>query len=177
MFAQSITPAMKSHMEVQLSFMNDLSRRMFDTAQHISQLNLSLAQELIQEAATANSHLVGVRDAAEFVSAASTQLHPMAEKLRNYQQQLTNAVANGNVELTRAAEQHMPEASRTAAAVADELMRKASEETEKATQRQRDSIDRMSDSARRGIDGAAQPLQGSRASGQQQGGAGQHAAH
>lgn len=168
---------MKSHMEVQLSFINDLSRKMFDTAQRISQLNLNLAQDLVQEANTTNSHLVGARDVAEFASVATTQLHPAAEKLRNYQQQLTNVVANGNVELTRTAEQHLPEASRTAAAVADELVRKASEETEKATQRQRDAIDRMNESARRGVDGASQQVQGGRVPGQQQTGAGQHAAH
>lgn len=177
MFSQSITPAMKSHMEVQLSFINDFSRKMFDMAQRISQLNLNLAQDLVQEANTVNHHLVAARDAAEFASVASTQLHPIAEKVRGYQQQLTNVVANGNVELTRTAEQHMPEASRTAAAVADELVRKASEETEKATQRQRDVIERMNESARRNIDGASQQLQGGRVPGQQQAGAGQHAAH
>ncbi|HEV7815195.1 MAG TPA: phasin family protein [Janthinobacterium sp.] len=167
-------------MDVQLAFVTDLSKKLFDTAQRISQLNLNLAQELIQEAATTNHNLVAAKDVTEFASVATTQVHPAAEKMRNYQQQLTNLVANANVELTRTAEQHIPDASRTAAAVADELVRKASEETEKATQRQREVIDRMHESARRGIDGTSQQSQGQaqgRASSQAQTQGGQHAAH
>jgi phasin family protein len=176
MFTQSITPAVKSHMDVQLAFATDFSKKLFDTAQRVSQLNLNLAQELFQEMSTTNHNLVAAKDFAEFASVATTQVHPAAEKLRHYQQQLTNLVANTNAELTRTAEAHMPEASRTAAAVADELVRKASEETEKATQRQRDVIDRMNESARRGIDGASQQTQG-RVPNQPQGQGSQHAAH
>ena len=156
MFPQSITPALKSHMEVQLSFITDLSKKMFDTAQKVSELNLHLAQELIEDMTNTNHQLLAAKDASEFASVAATQIQPATEKIRSYQQRLSNLVANANAELTKTAETHIPEASRTATAVADEMVRKASEETEKATQRQRAAIDKMSESARRGIDGMTQ---------------------
>lgn len=156
MFTQAITPAVKSHLEVQLSFFTDLTRKLFDTAQKISELNLQLARELIEEMTSAHHQLMGAKDPAEFASVAATQTHAAAERVRNYQQRLSNVAANANVEITKAAESHMPEASRTAAAVADEMVRTASEETEKATQRQRATIEKMNESARRGIDGLSQ---------------------
>jgi phasin family protein len=175
MFMQSITPAVKSHLDVQLSFANDYSKKLFDAAQNISQLNLNLAQELFQEMATTGRHLIAAKGIAELASVAATPLYPATEKLRNYQQQLTNLVAGSNVELTKTAEAHLPEASRTAKAVADELVRAASEESEKASQRQREVIDRMSESARRGVN-ALQQNQGL-AQSQSSGPDGQHATH
>jgi len=164
MFTQTITPAVKDHMDVQLSFFTDLSKKMFDTAQKVSELNLQLAQELVADMTACNQQLMSAKDPTEFASVASTQIQPAAEKLRTYQQRLSNLIANANAELTRTAETHMPEASRTAAAVADELVRTATEETEKATQRQRAVIDKMNESARRGIDGLTQSM--SRGAGQ-----------
>lgn len=158
MFTQNITPAVKNHMDVQLSFFTDLSKKMFDTAQKVSELNLQLAQELVADITACNQQLMSAKDPSEFASVASTQIQPVTEKLRNYQQQLSNLIANANAELTKTAETHMPEASRTAAAVADELVRTATEETEKATQRQRAVIDKMNESSRRNIDGMAQSM-------------------
>ncbi|MBC7857734.1 MAG: phasin family protein [Burkholderiaceae bacterium] len=158
MFTQNITPAVKDHMDVQLSFFTDLSKKMFDTAQKVSEINLQLAQELVADMTACNQQLMSAKDPAEFASVASTQIQPCTEKLRNYQQRLSNLIANANAELTRTAETHMPEASRTAAAVTDELVRTATEETEKATQRQRAVIDKMNESARRGIDGLSQSM-------------------
>ncbi|WP_327076086.1 MULTISPECIES: phasin family protein [unclassified Janthinobacterium] len=143
-------------MEVQLAFMTDLFRKAIDTAQKVTELNMRLAQELIEDMTSANRHLMATKDATEFASVATTQLHPSIAKLRNYQQRLSNVLANANVEMTKTAESHMPAASRAAAAVADEIVRAASEETDKATQRQRAAIDQMNEAARRGANGMEQ---------------------
>lgn len=168
MFTQTITPALKSHLDSQMGFFTDLTRKMFDTAQRFNEMNLQLVQELVQDIGNTNSQLIQARDLTEFASAATTQAHPTTEKLRNYQQQLTSLVANANVELTKTAETHMPEASRTAAAVADELVKRATEQTEKASQRQREAVERMTESARRGIDGMSQFANQAQAQTQQQ---------
>ncbi|WFR81565.1 phasin family protein [Janthinobacterium rivuli] len=142
MFPNSISPALKSHLEAQLNFATDLSRKMFDTAQKMSELHVRLAQDLFQEWSDTNQQLLCARDTGEFLSTAA-QLQPGGVRLRQYQQQLGNLVANANVEMNRTAETHIPEASRTAVAFADEVVRKTAEETEKATQRQREMIEKM----------------------------------
>ena len=45
----SLSPALKSHLETQLNFATELSRKLFDTAQQLSELHLRLAQDLLQE--------------------------------------------------------------------------------------------------------------------------------
>ncbi|APA69367.1 MULTISPECIES: phasin family protein [unclassified Janthinobacterium] len=167
MFTDSITPslspALKSHLEAQLNFATELSRKLFDTTQKMSELNLRLAHDLLQEWSHASQQLLCARDTGEFMSVVS-RLQPGSDKLRQYQQQLGNLVANANVEMNRTAETHIPEASRTAVAFADELVRKTAEETEKATQRQRELIEKMQVSGHR--DGAGHSRDTSRQSDQ-----------
>ncbi|MEG2029149.1 MAG: phasin family protein [Janthinobacterium sp.] len=164
MFTNSISPALKSHLEAQLNFITELSRKMFDTAQKVSELNMRLAQDMLQEISNANNQLLTARDTGELLSLAAAQMQPGADKLRQYQQQLSHLVANANVEMNRTAETHIPEASRTAAAFADEVVRKTAEETEKATQRQRELIEKMHAGAR--SDGAGRGSDASRPSDQ-----------
>lgn len=159
MFMQYISPALKSHLEVQMAFLSDWSRKVFDSAQRLSELNLQLAQDLAEDLRDTGQQLMQAKTLTELASAATVQAHPATEKVRNYQQRLSNLVAHANADLTKTAEHHLPDASRTAAAVADELVRRAAEETDKAAQRQREAIERMNESARRGIDGMAQSLQ------------------
>ena len=140
---KSLSPALKSHLEAQGNFATELSRKLFDTAQQLSELHLRLAQDLLQEWNSASQQLLCARDTGEFMSLAAAQLQPGSNKLRQYQQQLGNLVANAHVEMNRTAENHLPEASRTAVAFADEVVRKTAEETEKATQCQREMIEKM----------------------------------
>jgi hypothetical protein len=140
---QSLIPALKSRLAAQCNFATELSRKLFDTGQQLSELHLRLAQDLLQEWSSTSQQLLCARDTGEFLSLAAAQLQPGSNKLRQYQQQLGNLVASANVEINRTAEYLLPEASRTAVAFADEVVRKTAEETEKATQRQRDMIAQM----------------------------------
>lgn len=154
MFTNSISPALQAHLDAQLNFVTELSRKMFDTALRVNELNMRLAQELLEEVATANHRMLTARRGSEAMSLAASHLQPGSDKLRQYQQKLSHLIADANVEINRTAENHLPEASRTAVAFADELVRKTAEETEKAAQRQREMIDKMHVGAQ--SDGAGQ---------------------
>lgn len=143
MFTTSISPALKSHWQAQLHFAADLSRKLVDTAQQVSELNLRLSQEILEEFNKNNQQMLSAHDPAQLLALAVGQMQPAGDKLQRYQQQLSRVIANANVELNRTAETHIPETSRTAAAFADEVLRKTAEETEKATQRQRELIEKM----------------------------------
>lgn len=160
MLPQSISPALIQHMEAQLSFLTEISRKMFDSTQKIVELNLQAAQEFIEDVSNSGHQLMQAKDASEFTTLAASQVQPNSEKLRNYQQRLSNLVAGTQMELTKTAETHMPEATRTAAAVADEIARKASEETEKASQQQKAMIEKISTSAQKVGDAATHAQQG-----------------
>src|SRR4051812_42122579 len=111
-------PALKSYLESQLVFMTELSTKMCDSVQKISELNLRLAQQLIEDGIVTGRQMIHTADPIELTSAAMAFGQPMAERLRHYNQQLLSLLAGTQVELTRTAESHIPETSRNAAAMA-----------------------------------------------------------
>jgi phasin family protein len=143
MFSQPVTPAVRAHMEAQFSLFSDMSQKLFDTAQKINELNIQVAQTVMEESINNAQQVLVARDPYEAMSIASSQAQPTAEKVRAYQQHLSSIAAGTQVELAKTAESHLSETTRTAAAVADEVARRASEETEKTTQRQRAAMEKL----------------------------------
>lgn len=158
-FSQTVTPAAKSHMEAQLSFFNDMSKSVFRTVQQYSDLNIQLAQTLLEETTQAGQQILTVHRPTELFAAAASHAQPTAEKLRAYQQHLSRIAADTHVDLSKVAEEHLQETSRTAKALADEVARAASEETEKTLRSQQDAVQRFTDPFNFRADGGRQPQQ------------------
>ena len=155
-FSQIVTPAAKTHMEAQLSFFNDMSKSLFRTVQQYSDLNIQLAQTLLEESTTAGQHVITSHRPTEAIAAAAAHAQPTAEKLRAYQQHLSRIAADTQVDLSKVAEEHVQETSRTAKALADEVARVTSEETEKTLRNQQDAVERFTDPFTNYADGARQ---------------------
>lgn len=155
-FSQSVTPAAKTHMEAQLSFFNDMSKSLFRTVQQYSDLNIQLAQTLLEESTTTGQQIITAHRPTEAIAAAAAHAQPTAEKLRAYQQHLSRIAADTQVDLSKVAEEHVQETSRTAKALADEVARVTSEETEKTLRSHQDAVERFSDPFVNHNDGARQ---------------------
>lgn len=151
-FSQSVTPAAKSHLEAQLSFFNDLSKSLFHTVQQYSDLNIQLAQTLLEETTQASQQVITAHRPTEALAAAAAHAQPTAEKLRAYQQHLSRIAADTHVDLSKVAEEHVQETSRTAKALADEVARVTSEETEKTLRSHQEAVEKFTDPFR--ADGA-----------------------
>jgi phasin family protein len=118
---------------------------MFRSFQQMCDLNIQLAQTLLEESALTGQQVLTQQRPTEALSAASARVQPAAEKLRAYQQHISRVAADTQVELARVAEQHVQETSRTARALADEVQRAASEETERGIRTQQDNMRKFSD--------------------------------
>jgi len=153
-FSQSVTPAAKTHMEAQLSFFNDMSKSLFRTVQQYSDLNIQLAQTLLEEGALTSQQMLTAHRPTEMIAAAAAHAQPAAEKLRAYQQHISRIAADTHVELAKVAEEHVSETSRTARELADEVARVTSEETEKTMRNQQDAIRKFTDPFERFADGS-----------------------
>lgn len=140
---QEVPPALKSHLNAQFSFLSDLSRKMFDGVQRVNQLNVQVAQTIMEEAINSAHQLIESNTPSEYLSIAAAQVQPVAEKVRAYQQHLSNISAGVQAELSKTAEEHVPETSRTAAAVAEEVARRTTEESDKVTQRQKAAFEKL----------------------------------
>ena len=156
-FSQSVTPAARTHLEAQLSFFNDMSKSLFRTVQQYSDLNIQLAQTLLEESTTTGQQFITANRPTEAIAAAAAHAQPAAEKLRAYQQHLSRIAADTQVDLSKVAEEHVQETSRTARALADEVARVTSEETEKNLRSQQDAVSKFTDPFMSQFDGSRQP--------------------
>ena len=157
---QQVPPALKSHMNTQFNFMTELSKKMFEGVQSLGQLNVQVAQTIMEESIKNAHQLTQSTSPTEIMSIASAQVQPVAEKVRAYQQHVQNIAAGVQVELSKTAQQHIPEATRTAGAVAEEVVRRGEEETRKVTERQKAVAEKFTkpiNEASRNNAGAQQP--------------------
>jgi phasin family protein len=161
-------------MDAQMSFVNDLSKSLFRSFQQMCDLNIQLAQTMLEETTLAGQQVLTHQRPTEALSAATQRAQPAAEKLRAYQQHISRVAADAQVELARVTEQHVQETTRTAKALADEVQRAASEETERGIRTQQETMRQFSDpfqhisAGMRGNGGAASMQSGQ--SGSQMGG-------
>jgi phasin family protein len=142
---QPITPAAKSHLNAQWSFVNDMSKTIFRSAQKITELNIDFAQTLMEESTQAGQEILSAKMPVEILSSTAEKIYPLAEKMRTYQRYLTRIAADAQVDLSKCAEEHVQETSQTAQALADEVIKMTTEEIETVKQRQLDAVQQASD--------------------------------
>ena len=118
-------PALRSHVDTQVNFFTELAQRSVDSARQLSELNLRLAQQLMEESISTSRQLLSCSDPFQAGNVALRGLEPLARHLRQYQQQLVTLVSGAQVALTHSAETHIPEAGRSAAALADDMARRS----------------------------------------------------
>ncbi|WP_295997565.1 phasin family protein [Rugamonas sp.] len=153
-FSQAVTPAVKNHLEAQLSFFNDISKSLFHTAQQYGDLNIQLAQTMLEESTTAGQQILTAHRPTDMFSAAAAHAQPTAEKLRAYQQHISRIAADTQTDLARVAEDHIAETARTAKELADDVARATREETDKTMRAQQDAARKFTDPFQNYADGA-----------------------
>jgi phasin family protein len=144
-FSQSVTPAVRTHLDAQTAFMNDMSKSLFQSFQQMCNLNIQLVQTMLEETALASQQILTADRQTEVLSAAASRAQPATEKLRAYQQHISRVAADAQVELARVTEQHVQNTTRTARELADEVARNASEETQRGLRQGQDTLQRFVD--------------------------------
>jgi phasin family protein len=168
-FPQTVAPAVKTHVDAQTAFLNDMSKSLFRSFQQMCDLNIQLMQTMIEETTLASKQVLSADRQTELLSAATARAQPTSDKLRAYQQHITRLAADAQVELARVTEQHVQNTTRTARALADEVARDATEQTERGLRAQQETVRQFADPFARTGNGAASPSQGSTAEGAQGG--------
>lgn len=131
---ERLQPATEAHVNAQFSFLDDMAKTLLQSFQKISELNLNLTQSFVEESTRLGRDMVAADKPAALLSAAAAQAQPTGERLRSYKDNLARISAEVQAELSRCAERHVPETSRTAKALADEFMKASAEEIQKAQQ-------------------------------------------
>ncbi|QNA91104.1 phasin family protein [Massilia sp. Dwa41.01b] len=144
-FSQSVNPAVRTHLDAQTAFVNDMSKSLFQSFQQMCDLNIKLAQTMLEETTLASQQLLTADRQTELLSAAASRAQPASEKLRAYQQHISRLAADAQVELARVTEQHAQNTARTARALADEVARTTSEEAERGLRKQQEIVQQFVD--------------------------------
>jgi phasin family protein len=144
-FSQSVTPAVRTHLDAQTAFMNDMSKSLFQSFQQMCNLNIQLVQTMLEETALASQQILTADRQTEVLSAAASRAQPTTEKLRAYQQHISRLAADAQVELARVTEEHVQNTTRTARQLADEVARTASEDTQRGLRQGQDTLQRFVD--------------------------------
>ncbi|NNG22160.1 phasin family protein [Telluria aromaticivorans] len=159
-FPQSVTPAVRNHMDAHAAFLNDMSKTVFHSFQQMCDLNIQLVQTLVEEGTVAGQQVLKADRQTEIFTAASIRAQPTSEKLRAYQQHFAKLAADSQAELARVTEQHVQNTSRTARALVDEVARTSAEETERSIRTQQEALRSAADPFARPNDAAEPAMRG-----------------
>ena len=108
---------MRSGIDAQVNFMTELTRRSYDAARMLSELNLHFAQQLMQDSVAATRQVLACSDPLQMASTFAQAIQPTAQHMHSYQQQLMGMLSGAQADLVRNAESMMPQASRYTAAL------------------------------------------------------------
>ncbi|HEY0064041.1 MAG TPA: phasin family protein [Telluria sp.] len=89
-------------LEAQVNFMTELTRQTSDSVRKLSELNLQLALQLMQDSFDATGRLMACSNPLQLSGVASQAVQPAFEHLREYQQQLVRVLSGAQIDLTRA---------------------------------------------------------------------------
>jgi len=144
-FPHAVNPAMRSHIDAQTAYMNDVSKSIFRSFQQMMDLNIQLTQAMLEETAMIGKQMVSADRQSEVLGAAASRAQPASDKLRTHQQHITRLAADTQVELARVTEQHGQTTARTARMLADEVARDATEQTERGLRAQQETARQFTD--------------------------------
>jgi phasin family protein len=144
-FPPTVTPALREHVDAQTAYLNDISKSVFRSFQQMVDLNIQLAQTLLEESTLASKQVLSTDRQSELASAATARVQPTSDKVRAYQQHITRLVADTQADLARVSEQHVQTTTHTARALADAVSRDATEQTERGLRTQQEAIHKFAD--------------------------------
>ena len=144
-YPQSVNPALRSHLDAQVAFFNELSQAMARSFQQVGQLNMQLTQALFEQATGIGQRLLTTDRPTDALSVAASRAQPATDTLRAYQQHLSQIASTTQVDLTHVVERHVPETSRTARALADDVTRATVQETNKSLRQQEEAVKNFRD--------------------------------
>ena len=95
-------PVLHAQLEAQVGYLSTLSRQGYDLLARVSELNMQLAREALDDAIATGQQLAGCSDPLQLGAVAIRGMQPTGEHLRNYQQQMMTALAEAQSGLGQA---------------------------------------------------------------------------
>lgn len=92
-------PVLHAQLEAQVGYLSTLSRQGVELFARVSELNMQLAREALDDALSTGRQLAACSDPLQLGAVAIRGMQPTGEHLRNYQQQMMAALVDAQARL------------------------------------------------------------------------------
>jgi phasin family protein len=124
-FQDQFSAATKANFEAQVALMTTLTSKAFEGVEKLVELNLTAVKSTLEESTNNAKQLMAAKDPQEFMTLATSQAKPTAEKAQAYSRHVASIASEAQAELTRAAEAQIAETSRKVSALVDDVSKNA----------------------------------------------------
>jgi phasin family protein len=129
---EQFSVASKANFEAQLALLAALTSKTFEGVEKIVDLNLNVAKASLEESSAAAKQFLSAKDAQEWLSLATAQAQPNAEKALAYGRHLATIASGVQAEFSKAAEAQIAETSRKVLELVEEVTKNAPAGSENA---------------------------------------------
>lgn len=122
---EQFSAATKANFEAQLALITSFTNKAFATVEKFVDLNMTVAKTSIEESSTSTKQLLSAKDPQEFISLATAQAQPAAEKVVAYGRHVASIASSTQAEFTKAAETQLADANRKVVELIEEASKNA----------------------------------------------------
>ncbi|NVM77317.1 L-lactate utilization protein LutC [Duganella sp. SG902] len=118
-FVETLSPAARNHAEARIDYYADLTQSVLRSLRQLAEVNVQFSREVLDESTAALRYALLTPPTERAPDNAPQQAGALLQKLQAYHQQLAQVATDFQSEITQLAQEHVPQAARTATELAD----------------------------------------------------------
>lgn len=118
-FVETLTPAARNHAEARIDYYTGLTQAVLQSLRQLSDLNVQFSRDLLENSSASLRYNLLTPPTERNAEDAPQQAGSLLQKLQQYHQQLAQVATEFQSEINKVAQEHVPEAARTATELAD----------------------------------------------------------
>ena len=127
---EQFSAATKANFDTNLAMMSALTGKVFEGVEKLVELNLKAVKTSMEESTSTAKQLLSAKDPQEFLTLATAQAQPNAEKALAYGRHLASIATSTQAEFTQVAESQISETNRKVLALFEDVSKNAPTGTE-----------------------------------------------
>lgn len=118
-FVETLSPAVRNHAEARIDYYTDLSQAVLRSLRQLSEVNVQFSREWLNDASARLQQSLLTPPSQRNAEQAPQQAGDALQKLQAYHQKLAKVASDFQADITQVAQEHVPQTTRTASALAD----------------------------------------------------------
>jgi hypothetical protein len=118
-FVETLSPAARNHAEARIDYYSDLSQAVLRSLRQLAEVNVQFSREWLDESTTALQRSVLTPPGQSNGAQPPQQATALLQKLQSYHKQLAQVASEFQSEITKVAQERVPQTARTASELAD----------------------------------------------------------